>query len=165
MRALAKFVTGILRVESPPISRVEVIRSSEERSATLRVRVRFAFDTSRVTSNGGRTVRLELKRSGNPQIAPAARNSSPGFESIAEIEAQHVRNVENITIKVFNFDIARSIPDDAISQLKSGAPIEYQYLLAVPATTEPAASSIPQISDRDYLLRKLEAGIDPATLK
>jgi len=165
MRALARFTTGILRVESPPISRVEILRNRENRSASLRVRVRFAFDAVRVVSNGGRTVRLELKTGSNPQIPADSRSSSPSFTSISGIEAQNVSRVEQTTVSVYEFDIARSIPDGAIQSLKSGNPIEYQYLLAVPAMSSLSTKAAVSVSDRDYLLGVLEEGRDPATLQ
>lgn len=164
MRALAKFTTGILRVESPPLSRVEISRPPNSRDATFKLRVRFAFDVIRVVNNGGRTVRLELKKSSNPQIAAAAKDSSPSFSTITSVESIHVKSVESITIAVHEFDVMKSIPDEAISSLKSGNPIEYLYLLAVPAALKRAARVNARVSDRDYLLKNLEAGIDPATL-
>lgn len=168
MRALAKFQTGILRVESPPISSIRVSRDTNSTSSSLKVRIRFAFDAIRVIANGGRTVRLETKTSSNPQLPAllASSNSTnpPSFSTISSLESQHVAKIEKITVSVFEFDIMRSIPDEAITSLKGGLPIEYLYLLSIPSEPSLTTQIVPALSDRDYLISKLESGIDPATL-
>jgi len=169
MRALAKFTSGVLRVESPPISRVRLFRSPNRNEPLVYVTIRFAFNSIRVVADGGRTVRLELKTSVNPQIATASTqsgvSSDPSFSSISSIELQHDKNVKSVTVAIHNFDVMRSLPDSAIPSLKSGYPIQYNYLQSVPATQEIASAPAKPQSDRDYLLSKLQAGIDPATLR
>lgn len=169
MRAIAKFTTGILRVENPPISRVRVQRAADSDELVVYATIRFAFDAVRVVSNGGRTVRLELKTGVNPQIPSASTSSGasadPSFNSIMSVESAHDKKVKGITVAIHNFDIIKSIPDFAIPSLKSGHPIQYSYLQAVPASQRPVSPRANSVSDRDYLLAKLQAGIDPATLR
>jgi hypothetical protein len=168
MRALAKFQTGILRVENPPISAINVVRAPDSTTTNVTVKIRFAFDAIRVVANGGRTVRLETKTSSNPQLPAAAASSNstspPSFSSISSLESQHASRLENISVKVFQFDIMKSIPDEAITPLRSGLPIEYLYLLATPAQQTIVNRESVSISDRDYLVSVLESGTDPATL-
>ena len=172
MRALSKFEKGIIRVENPPISNIDVLspnsRENETSETLLKVKIRFAFDAIRVVANGGRTVRLELKKSNNPQVPTAQKTTdttlSPSFSTMSKIESTHVGKVENLTVSVFEFDILKSLPDDSISKLKFGHPIEYSYLRAVKTQIPLGVKESPPKSDRDYLLHKLEIGVDPATL-
>lgn len=168
MRALAKFQSGILRVENPPISSIRIVRDENERQPRLFVKIRFAFDAVRVISNGGRTVRLETKTSKNPQLPTAVATdvsiTPPDFSTISSLESQHVKNLEKITVNIYNFDVVKSIPDEAITPLKKGYPIEYAYLLAVPIEQGAFTRETQALSDRDYLISRLESGVDPATL-
>jgi hypothetical protein len=171
MRALTRLQSGIIRVENPPISRIEPVVSADG-TRKLLVRIRFAFDATKVASDAGRTVLLQMKTGANPALpytfaGDGGVSSVPSFDTARQIETKHVVDVQSKVALQFTFDLLRALPDDSLTSLRSGYPIEYQYFRAVQQQSSSPASLTPEsaASTRDYLIRKLKSGVDPATLR
>lgn len=167
MKALIKLQSGIIRVENPPMSEVEIAKDGSDTKLSLKIR--FAFDITKIAAGKGDTVRLDLKTRTNPRASSLnvknGKVQRPSFKSITENELKHKDTVESTIIKTFEFNLAKALPDGSLTKTSSKNLIRYNYLDAVTFPAAKVETKSDDISVRDYLLSKIIAGIDPATLR
>ena len=167
MKALVKLQSGIIRVENPPMSEVAIAK--DESGTKLSLKIRFAFDVTKIASGEGSTVRLDLKTRTNPSVSSVNVENGvthrPNFKFVTKNELKQKDVVESIIVKTFEFNLAKALPDGSLTKISAKNLITYNYLDAVtfpPAKVDKRPDSV---SVRDYLLSKIVVGTDPATLR
>ena len=164
MRALTKFQTDYLRVENPPITRIDPVL--ENGSYFLNVKICFAYNAVKASSGFGRAVRLELKTGANPAVpSSTSAGRAPSLSIATILEKKHIEKLADSSRGVFVFDVLKAVPDYSIAALAAGRLIEYQYLQAVTSPSVAQTDVRQRISPPEYLIGKLRAGVDPATLR
>ena len=108
MKALVKLQSGIIRVENPPMSEVAIAK--DESGTKLSLKIRFAFDVTKIASGEGSTVRLDLKTRTNPSVSTVNVENGvthrPNFKFVTKNELKQKDVVESIIVKTFEFNLA-----------------------------------------------------------
>ena len=111
MRAIIKLQTGLIRVENPPISAVDIV--NDESGVNLSVKIRFAFDATKLANGAGSTVRLELKTRTDPVISSLnVKNGivqQPSFKSATDSESKYKDVVKSSVVKTLKFNLAKAL--------------------------------------------------------
>lgn len=167
MKALVKLQSGTIRVENPPMSEVVIVK--DESDTKLSLKIRFAFDVTKIAAGKGSTVRLDLKTRTNPRVSSANVKNGvtqrPSFKSATENESKHKDTVESIIVKTFEFNLTKALPDGSLTKINAENLIKYDYLDAVTFPPAKVGAKQDRVSVRDYLLSKIVVGTDPATLR
>ena len=163
MKALIRNVENFLRIENPPFRDAAIFE--EDQVSKIRFTIRFAFNAVIAANDGNPTVKLRLLRAQSSPSKSLAASKYFSLKTIGERAKFYSEMDGSDVIYKQDFNILRSLPDDKLSSLKNGLPINYEYTTSVQVVSDSLETeSEDPLATRKYLIGLLEKGIDPAAI-